>query len=57
LNKDYKCRIIISDATRARLKGEYDIRPLGDVIVKGKSTAVQIFEVRVPAPLVEVQTT
>ena len=57
LNKDYKCRIIISDATRARLKGEYDIRPLGDVIVKGKSKAVQIFEVRVPAPLVEVQAT
>lgn len=57
LNKDYKCRIIISDATRARLKSEYDIRPLGDVIVKGKSKAVQIFEVRVPAPLVEVQTT
>ncbi len=57
LNKDYKCRIIISEATRARLKSEYDIRPLGDVIVKGKSKAVQIFEVRVPAPLVEVQTT
>ena len=57
LNKDYKCRIIISDATRSRLKGDYDIRPLGDVIVKGKSKAVQIFEVRVPAPLVEVQTT
>jgi adenylate cyclase len=57
LNKDYKCRIIISDATRSRLKGDYDIRPLGDVVVKGKSKAVQIFEVRVPAPLVEVQTT
>ena len=27
LNKDYKTRIIISDATRARLKGDYDIRP------------------------------
>jgi adenylate cyclase len=57
LNKEYKCRIIISDATRARLKGDYDIRPLGDVIVKGKSKAVQIFEVRVPAPMVEVQKT
>jgi adenylate cyclase len=56
LNKDYKCRIIISAATRARLTGEFDIRPLGDVVVKGKSTAVQIFEVRVPAPLVEVHT-
>jgi adenylate cyclase len=57
LNKDYKTRIIISDATRSRLKGDFDIRPLGDVVVKGKSKAVQIFEVKVPAPLVEVQTT
>jgi adenylate cyclase len=57
LNKDYKTRIIISDATRSRLKGDFDIRPLGDVVVKGKSKAVQIFEVKVPAPLVEVQQT
>ncbi len=57
LNKEYKTRIIISDATRGRLTGDFDIRPLGDVIVKGKSKAVQIFEVKVPAPLVEVQTT
>src|SRR6266545_3396668 len=57
LNKEYKTRIIISDATRTRLKSEFDLRPLGDVIVKGKSKAVQIFEIKVPAPLVEVQTT
>ncbi|HET7696940.1 MAG TPA: adenylate/guanylate cyclase domain-containing protein [Vicinamibacterales bacterium] len=57
LNKEYKCRIIISDATRARLKQQYDLRPLGGVVVKGKSKAVEIFEVKVPAPLVEVQTT
>ena len=57
LNKEYKCRIIISDATRARLKHDYDLRPLGDVVVKGKSKAVQIFEIRVPAPVVEVQIT
>jgi adenylate cyclase len=57
LNKDYKTRIIISDATRSRLTGDFDIRPLGDVVVKGKSKAVQIFEVKVPAPLVEVQQT
>jgi adenylate cyclase len=53
LNKDYKTRIIISDATRSRLTDDFDIRPLGDVIVKGKSKAVQIFEVQVPAPLSE----
>jgi adenylate cyclase len=46
LNKDYGTRIIISQATRERLKGRYDIHPLGDVIVKGKSLPVAIFEVR-----------
>ena len=58
LNKDYKTRIIMSDATRTRLRQAYDTRPLGDVIVKGKSKPVAIFEIKVPAPLVqEVQTT
>jgi adenylate cyclase len=53
LNKDYKTRIIISEATRTRLTGDYATRPLGQVVVKGKSKAVQIFEVEVPSPLVE----
>jgi adenylate cyclase len=53
LNKDYKTRIIISDATRARLSGAYDIRPLGDVVVKGKTKPVVIFELKVPSPLPE----
>jgi len=48
LNKDYSTRIIISEATRARLKGRYDIHPLGDVVVKGKSKPVAIFEVKTP---------
>ena len=47
-NKDYGTRIIISEATRERLKGRYDIHPLGDVIVKGKSTPVAIYEVKSP---------
>jgi adenylate cyclase len=51
LNKEYKTRIIISDATRARLKSVFDMRPLGDVVVKGKSRPVAIFEIQVPAPL------
>jgi adenylate cyclase len=46
LNKDYGTRIIISEFTRARLKGQYDIRPLGDVVVKGKTRPVAIFEVK-----------
>jgi adenylate cyclase len=46
LNKDYGTRIIISEATRDALKGRYDIRPLGEVVVKGKSRPVAIFEVK-----------
>jgi adenylate cyclase len=46
LNKEYATRIIISEATKEALKGQYDIRPLGEVIVKGKSRPVAIFEVR-----------
>jgi adenylate cyclase len=46
LNKDYGTQIIISEATRVRLKGRYDTHPLGDVIVKGKSRPVAIFEVK-----------
>lgn len=53
LNKEYRTRIIISDATRARLAQAYDLRPLGDVVVKGKTLPVAIFEVRVPSPLPE----
>jgi adenylate cyclase len=51
LNKEYRTRIIISDATRAQLKSPYEIRPLGDVVVKGKTQAVAIFEVVVPSPI------
>jgi adenylate cyclase len=51
LNKNYNSRIIISDATRVRLKGAYDLQPLGDVVVKGKTRPVAIFEVKVPSPL------
>jgi adenylate cyclase len=48
LNKDYRTRVIISDATRSALKGRYDIRALGRVVVKGKSVPVEIFEVVSP---------
>ncbi len=51
LNKNYNSRIIVSEATRARLTGAYDIQPLGDVVVKGKTRPVAIFEVKVPSPL------
>jgi adenylate cyclase len=45
LNKEYGTRLIISEATRVRLKGRYDMKPLGDVTVKGRSEPVSIFEV------------
>ena len=45
LNKQYGTRIIISDATRERLSRPYQLRPLGDVVVKGKTQPVAIFEV------------
>ena len=51
LNKEFQTRIIISDATRTRLRTAPTMRPLGEVTVKGKSLAVSIFEVVVPSPI------
>jgi adenylate cyclase len=51
LNKDFRTRIIISDATRTRLQNDYTVRGLGDVTVKGKTRPVAIFEVVVPSPI------
>jgi adenylate cyclase len=45
LNKEYGTHLIVSEATKARLKGRYDMKPLGAVTVKGKSEPVNIFEV------------
>lgn len=45
LNKQYSAHIIISEATRSHLKGTYTLKPLGDVVVKGKTKPVAIFEV------------
>jgi len=45
LNKQHGTRILVSDATRQRVTGRYIFRPLGEVVVKGKSDAVAIFEV------------
>jgi hypothetical protein len=38
------------------LSGAYDVRPLGEVIVKGKTRPVAIFEVRVPSPMLDAET-
>jgi len=46
LNKEYGTRILISESTRSLLTVPVETRPLGAVTVKGRSQAVQIFEVR-----------
>ena len=45
LNKEYGTSIIISDATRRELRSDWPLRPLGSVVVKGRSQSVDIFEV------------
>jgi adenylate cyclase len=45
LNKQYGTRIIISEATRKQLSCACEIKSLGDVVVKGKTEPVAIFEV------------
>ncbi len=49
LNKEFGTRILISDATRQLLRGTYNVVPLGEVTVKGKTNAVAIFDVRPPS--------
>jgi adenylate cyclase len=51
LTRNFQTRIIISESTRTALNGHYEIRPLGDVTVKGKSLPVKVFEVAVPEPV------
>ena len=45
LTKERGARIIISGATRDRLRDPADLRPLGAVTVKGRTQAVEIFAV------------
>jgi adenylate cyclase len=45
-NKEYKTHIIISAATRAELGEAAIVRPLGSVVVKGKTVGVDIFELQ-----------
>jgi adenylate cyclase len=49
LNKEYGTRIIISEATRKLLSQPTMVRALGDVVVKGKTQPVSIYEVLPPA--------
>jgi adenylate cyclase len=42
--KQYGARILLSELTRARLKGIYRLREVDTVVVKGKTKPVSIFE-------------
>src|SRR5260370_6876985 len=45
-NKVYKPHIIISEATLHELGDAAQVNPLGEVVVKGKTVGVQIFELK-----------
>jgi adenylate cyclase len=45
-NKAYKTHIIISEATLQELGDAAQVNPLGEVVVKGKTVGVQIFELK-----------
>jgi len=42
--KQYSARILLSEFTRERLKGIYRLREVDDVVVKGKTRPVRIYE-------------
>jgi adenylate cyclase len=43
--KQYGARILISDSTFQKLRGTYRIRDIDDVVVKGKTKPVRVYEV------------
>jgi len=43
--KQYFARILISEHTKKNLKGTYRIRDIDDIVVKGKTEPVRVFEV------------
>ena len=43
-NKEFHTHIIISDSTRRELGDAAQVRPLGAIVVKGKTVGVEIFE-------------
>lgn len=49
LNKQYGTSLLISDSTRADLGDAFALRPIDNVLVKGKTKPVRIYEVLGPA--------
>lgn len=50
LTKTHQSCILITQATKDRLTGHYDMRPLGDVSLRGIHTPVSLYEVRKEIP-------
>jgi class 3 adenylate cyclase len=46
LNKEHATRVLVSGATVSLLEGEYNVRPIQEVAVRGKSLPVEIYELR-----------
>lgn len=44
LTKHFRVRILISETTRKKLSKPFLLRPLGKVIVKGRASAMEVFE-------------
>lgn len=46
LTKDYKVPIVISENTAKKVKGNFELIPLGDVKVKGKEIPVKVYTIK-----------
>jgi adenylate cyclase len=46
LNKQYGTTILVSAAVAEAVGGEFELRPVGRCTVKGKSQAVDVFELK-----------
>ncbi|NBS58055.1 MAG: adenylate/guanylate cyclase domain-containing protein [Betaproteobacteria bacterium] len=43
LNKEFGTQILVSGETRRRLEGEFDLKPLPAVRVKGRTAEVEVY--------------
>jgi predicted ATPase/class 3 adenylate cyclase/GAF domain-containing protein len=48
LNKQYGSRVLISGATKELLNGAYELAPVGEVVVRGKTVAVKLYRLDTP---------
>jgi len=49
LNKDYGTRVLISGATKELLNGAYELAPVGEVVVRGKTVPVKLYRLDIPS--------